>query len=194
MPFMKTLLLLLSLFSSLNALAVASAKPEKKQVSRCFYFENGLPENRGQPLDGVDFLLVSKSQKKLVVLHKYQVAKIYDIALGYASAGHKTQEGDYKTPTGFYKISAKNDTSDFHLSLRINYPNKADVANAKKLGVNPGGDIMIHGMPKDSKWYSIVTLVHPKINWTRGCLALTNAEIEELFPKVKTNTPIEICE
>jgi murein L,D-transpeptidase YafK len=198
---MKTLLILnsflcvLILSSTSNAAPAAAAPPKKRQFSRCFYFDYGVPPStKAIPLPTVDYLLVSKSQKKMVALSKYTVTRVYDIALGRNSVGHKVQEGDFKTPIGFYKISGKNPKSDFNLSMQVSYPNKVDRENAESLGVSPGGEIMVHGLPKDGRWADLVRVVHPLVNWTRGCIAVTDAEIEELYPKVAVNTTIEICE
>lgn len=115
--------------------------------------------------------------------------KSYRIALGGNPTGPKIRQGDHKTPEGIYRIDAKNARSQFHLSLHISYPNENDRANARKLGVAPGGDIMIHGLPDR---YAYLGSLHTKYDWTDGCIAVTNAEIEEIWKLVPTGTEVEI--
>lgn len=138
-----------------------------------------------------DFVVVDKSRKILHLLRENKVIRTYDVALGKSPKGHKTQQGDNKTPEGLYMIDYRNPNSDFHLSLHINYPNAKDREQAHRRGVNPGGDIFIHGLPNES--WKKPFLGHPKKNWTRGCVAVTNQEIEELYSMVLKNTPVELC-
>ena len=112
-----------------------------------------------------------------------KVLKAYDIGLGFAPVGHKQFEGDGKTPEGQYFISHKNPDSQYHLSLGISYPNEADIAFAEAEGKSPGGDIFIHGGPN--------TRVS-KRDWTWGCIALTDKEIERVYSMVKPGTPVFI--
>ncbi len=109
-----------------------------------------------------------------------------DIKLGDAPTGHKQFEGDEKTPEGVYKISGRNGGSRYHLSLRISYPDATDRANAARAGRSPGGDIFIHGQPNGA--------LLPRIpyDWTDGCIALSNAEIEEVWRLVPNGTPVTI--
>ena len=118
-----------------------------------------------------------------------KVLKTYKVALGGKPEGPKTQQGDHKTPEGVYKINARNSKSLYHLSLHISYPNEQDRAQARKRGVKPGGDIMIHGLPDD---YAYLGALHRQHDWTEGCIAVTNAEIEEIWKLVPVGTPIEI--
>lgn len=136
-----------------------------------------------------DHILVVKSAHSLTLLRQGKVLKTYKVALGSDPVGAKTREGDGKTPEGEYKISEKNNRSQFHLSLRISYPNEADRERAKKLGVNPGGDIFIHGLPPQWAW---IGAAHRHKDWTAGCIAVTNAEIEEIWASVPVGTPVEI--
>ncbi len=138
-----------------------------------------------------DYVLVNKSKRQISLLRQGKVLKTYRMALGRSPEGKKRQEGDNKTPEGLYHIGYKNSASDFHLSLQIDYPNQDDINWARKNGVNPGGDIMVHGLP-NSKWKRAF-INHPKKDWTRGCVAVTNNEIEEIWGLVKTGTPIELC-
>ena len=103
---------------------------------------------------------------------------------------------DGRTPEGIYHVELKNAQSAYHKALRVSYPNERDKAFAKANGVNPGGDIMIHGFPsadtKDLQRYAL-SQTHPQVNWTQGCVAVTDKEIEEIFSLVAVNTTIEIC-
>jgi murein L,D-transpeptidase YafK len=126
---------------------------------------------------------VHKADRKMYLLHNDKVLKSYEIALGFAPEGHKQFEGDGKTPEGMYFISHKNPDSDFHLSLGVSYPNQADIAFAETQGKSPGGDIFIHGGPK--------TRVSRR-DWTLGCVALTDREMEVVYSMVKPGTPIFI--
>lgn len=126
---------------------------------------------------------VHKTDRKMYLFHNEKVLKSYDIALGFAPQGHKQFEGDGKTPEGLYYISHKNPDSNYHLSLRISYPNEADVAFAEAEGKPPGGDIFIHGGPNGP--------VRAR-DWTWGCVALTDKEIEVIYSMVNPGTPIYI--
>lgn len=141
------------------------------------------------PAPQSDRILIVKSARSMTLLRQGKVLKAYKVALGSDPVGAKTREGDGKTPEGEYRISQKNNHSQFHLSLRISYPNEADRQRAKKLGVNPGGDIFIHGLPPQWAW---IGAAHRQKNWTAGCVAVTNAEIEEIWASVPVGTPVEI--
>jgi murein L,D-transpeptidase YafK len=125
----------------------------------------------------------------LTLLRQGQVLKTYKVALGHEPEGPKTQRGDNRTPEGEYTIDARNAHSQFHLALHVSYPNAADRARAAKLGVNPGGDIMIHGLPPA---YAYLGPLHRQTDWTLGCIAVTNAEIEEIWSLVPNGTKVEI--
>ena len=115
--------------------------------------------------------------------------RTYEIALGFGEPGAKTREGDGRTPEGRYTISGRNPQSDYHLSLRISYPEPRDIAVAEALGVPPGGDVMIHGTRNGWGWFGAAAR---SIDWTAGCIAVTNDEIEEIWGAVPDGTPIEI--
>lgn len=137
----------------------------------------------------VDLIVVDKSRRVMTLWTGKKPFKTYRIGLGGNPVGHKEQEGDSRTPEGRYIIDGKNPNSSFHLSLRISYPNKKDVASARRRGVPPGGWIMIHGTPD-----SLVALQSVGVmrDWTLGCIAVTNAEIEEIYKVVRIGTPILI--
>jgi len=118
-----------------------------------------------------------------------QVLKTYKIALGGEPVGAKTMQGDHRTPEGDYVINSRNTHSQFHRSLHISYPNAADRERARKLGVAPGGDVYIHGLPNG---YGFIGAAHRARDWTDGCIAVTDQEIEEIWKLVDDGTPVEI--
>ena len=130
-------------------------------------------------------ILVLKEQRKMYLLNGQRPLKKYDIALGGNPVGDKQIEGDLKTPEGGYVINRRNPNSAYHLSLGISYPNASDVEEAKALGKPPGGDIFIHGRAGKNKGASP--------DWTAGCIAVTDDEIEEVYSMVRTGTPIFIA-
>lgn len=131
----------------------------------------------------VTSIQVHKADRKMYLLHNGEVLESYDIGLGFAPEGHKQFEGDGKTPEGTYFISHRNPKSRYHLSLGVSYPNDADRAYAKAAGKAPGGDIMVHGGPPRKT---------NKRDWTAGCIAVSDREIEEIYAMVKPGTPIHI--
>lgn len=153
----------------------------------------------------VDFIFVKKSESKLYVYQDGLAIHTFNIALGANPEGHKQQEGDEKTPEGLYKINYKKKNSQFYRSLKINYPNKEDRRLAKKAGRNPGGDIFIHGFPNNFRktfegWpKGIVDWImndgkdlHYLYNWTDGCIAVTNDEMDILWKLIDKGTFIKI--
>lgn len=136
-----------------------------------------------------DKVLVLKKEHVLQLLKDGKPFKEYKVALGPHVEGAKSQQGDGKTPEGTYVIDSRNAQSQFHKSLRVSYPNAQDVSNAKAKHVNPGGDIYIHGLPPK---YSYLGVAHRLHDWTLGCIAVTDAEIDEIWKLVPTGTPIEI--
>jgi murein L,D-transpeptidase YafK len=138
-------------------------------------------------LGAVDGIVVDKSERRMDLMSGGAVVRSYEIALGSAPDRDKQQEGDGKTPEGRYVIEGRNPKSAFHLSLKISYPDAADRAAADARGVSPGGDIFIHGAPN---WWLLPG--QPPGDWTRGCIAVTKAEIEEIWRLVPDGTPVEI--
>jgi murein L,D-transpeptidase YafK len=126
---------------------------------------------------------VHKGARKMYLLHGNRVLEAYDVALGFAPAGHKEVEGDGKTPEGSYFIDRRNPNSEYHLSLGISYPNDADRAFAASIGKEPGGDIFIHGAPKKR--------VSAR-DWTLGCIAVSDREMEWIYAMIRDGTPIHI--
>ncbi len=135
-----------------------------------------------------DRIVVVKSTRTMTLYTGQTVLRAYKISLGNP-LGPKTRQGDRRTPEGTYVISGRNPQSQFHKSLRISYPNAQDVQRARKLRVNPGGDIMIHGLPNG---YGRIGKRHLLHDWTDGCIAVTDEEVDEIWRLVPNGTTIEI--
>lgn len=146
----------------------------------------GAAQSASQPT--ADRILVLKSAHTMELLSHGQVLKTYKVALG-DPRGQKMQAGDKKTPEGVYFVDAKNPHSLFHRALHLSYPNAADRERARRLGVSPGGDIEIHGLPARYAWLGAS---HRAMDWTTGCIAVTNPEIDEIWNMVAVGTPVEI--
>ncbi len=136
-----------------------------------------------------DRVVIIKKEKVLILLSKGEVLKTYKVALGRDPVGPKSRQGDGKTPEGVYVVDRRDSTSKFHKALHISYPNPADVARAQRYGVSPGRDIMIHGLPNG---FDELGEYHSERNWTKGCVAVNNAEIDEIWRLVPDGTPVEI--
>lgn len=136
-----------------------------------------------------DKIVVLKSKRLLFLLKEGQIVKSYKVSLGKDPVGTKIRLGDNKTPEGIYTISSRKHSNKYHRTLFISYPNEKDIENAKKLGVNPGNSIGIHGLPKD---LSSLDKLHRRFDWTKGCIAVTNEEIEEIWELVDDGTIVEI--
>ena len=141
------------------------------------------------PAPIADRLLLDKSDRKLTLFKNDQVLKTFEVSLGLNPTGPKRQEGDFRTPEGRYFLERKNPDSDFFLSIKISYPNAQDRAAASRRGVDPGGQIMIHGQPNEPKY-------PPKRyqgrDWTDGCIAVSNSDMVDIWLMTESNTPIEI--
>ena len=136
-----------------------------------------------------DELIVRKSERMLYLLREGEVLRSYSIALGANPEGHKQREGDQRTPEGTYRIDWRKPDSDFYLALHISYPNDTDRRRASHAGTDPGGMIMIHGLPNELK--------HPRrdymvSDWTDGCIAVSNVAMIDLWMSVPDDTPITI--
>jgi len=138
-----------------------------------------------------DSVLVDKSDEKLYLLREGTVIAEYSVSFGANPEGHKQQEGDERTPEGKYVIDYKNADSAFYKAIHISYPNEVDTKLAAAKGVDPGSAIMIHGQRNRLGWLSFIT---QRFNWTDGCVAVTNSEMDEIWNLVPVNTPIEIRE
>ncbi|MGD0886044.1 MAG: L,D-transpeptidase family protein [Thermodesulfovibrionales bacterium] len=136
-----------------------------------------------------DKILIEKKERRLTLISNGKVLKTYRIALGGNPNGPKQRQGDNRTPEGTYVIDSRNRDSRYHLSLHISYPNEKDKERAKELGVSPGGDIMIHGIKNGFSW---VGDFHTEADWTKGCIAVTDEEIEEIDKLAPNGTIVEI--
>jgi murein L,D-transpeptidase YafK len=136
-----------------------------------------------------DRVIVHKSQRKLELLRNGDVLRTYKVVLGLRPEGHKQFEGDFRTPEGTYHLTRRNPNSEYFLSIQVDYPNDHDVARARRQGLKPGGSIMIHGQPnlprKTRDYYT-------NVDWTEGCIAVTNSDMVEIWLMTQPDTPIEI--
>jgi len=136
-----------------------------------------------------DRVLVEKSSRQLTLFQNGRILKSYPVALGRSPAGAKEYEGDQRTPEGIYSIDFHKPDSDYHLALHISYPEQHDIDRAAAQGQSAGSDIMIHGLPNGRGW---VGRFHRRADWTAGCIAVANFEIEEIYRTVPDGTPIEL--
>lgn len=134
-------------------------------------------------------VLVEKSEYRLHLLRDGEVFASYPVKFGRNPKGHKQQQGDNKTPEGRYVLDYKNPNSAFYKSIHVSYPNQRDRENARKRGVDPGGDIMIHGQANGWRWLTPITQL---FNWTEGCIALSDENMDAVWNSVHPGTPIEI--
>jgi len=141
------------------------------------------------PVLHADRVLVLKKERTLQLFSDGKVIKSYKVALGGDPIGPKTRQGDHKTPEGVYVLDSRNPHSEFHKSLHISYPSVTDRAAARKKGVSAGGEVFVHGLPNGYGW---VGAHHREKDWTDGCIAVTNEEIDEIWLAVPDGTPIEI--
>lgn len=137
----------------------------------------------------IDLIKVDKSERLMSLFKDGATVATYKISLGGNPKGHKFQEGDERTPEGRYAIDWRNPKSGYFLSMHISYPNDKDKADAKAAGVSPGGNIMIHGQPNG---YASVAPILQGFDWTNGCIAVTNVEMQQIWDAVPNGTPIEI--
>lgn len=148
-----------------------------------------VPERASAAAVKVDKVVVIKSKRLMMLLKDGEIFKTYRVALGKQPKGHKIQAGDNRTPEGSYIVDSRNPKSNYYLALRISYPNESDIALAQRLGVSPGGGIMIHGLPNGA---DNIGKLHGFDDWTNGCIAVTNAEMEEIWQHVPDGAAVEI--
>jgi len=142
----------------------------------------------------IDSILVSKTHSKLWIISDNQAIRAYDIALGFNSKGHKFRKDDGRTPEGRYFIKFKDkDSGEYYPALEISYPNTLDKKRSQDAGYSAGDNILIHGLPKDPSKYKYVSAIHPYINWTQGCIAVNDLEMDEIFSLIPVKTVIDIC-
>lgn len=165
-----------------NALAfVLAAHPDAPSTAR--------GAGPGGPVALADSVVVEKRARRLTLYHLGRPYRQYRVALGGQPVGDKVSVGDRRTPEGMFYVENRNANSDFHLALRLSYPDLRHQVQADSLGLSPGGDIMIHGLPKGR---TKLGALHRRFDWTDGCVALTDEEIEELWRAVPDGTPVEI--
>ncbi|MEY4375462.1 MAG: hypothetical protein RJB26_12 [Pseudomonadota bacterium] len=142
-----------------------------------------------QPLEAADYVLVRKGERRLYLLREGRVLRSYPVRLGLNPEGHKLEEGDFRTPEGVYTLAARNPRSSYFLSLKVSYPSSEDREAARRRGVPPGGNIMIHGLPnvprKPLSYYR-------DIDWTNGCIAVNNDDMLEIWLLTRNSIPVEI--
>lgn len=126
---------------------------------------------------------VHKSSRQMYLFHHDEILETYDVELGFAPDGHKTTEGDGRTPEGRYIIDRRNPNSDYYLSIGISYPNAADRAQARERGVSPGGEIFIHGTTRPFRGQD---------DWTAGCIAVSNRDMRQIYAMVQDGTVIDV--
>jgi murein L,D-transpeptidase YafK len=141
------------------------------------------------PAPNVDRVLVLKKDRALQLISSGKILKSYKVALGGDAVGPKARQGDHKTPEGGYVLDRRNPHSQFYKSIHVSYPNAQDKARAAALGVSPGGDIFVHGLPNGFGWLG---RSHRLKDWTDGCIAVTDQEMDEIWKLVPDGTPIEI--
>jgi len=145
------------------------------------------------PANYADRVVVKKSERKMQLLNRGKVLREYRIALGDNPRGHKMREGDESTPVGDYLLDWRNPRSNYYKSIHVSYPNEQDRALAKLLGVDPGGMIMVHGMPNHIR-SETVRADYRRRDWTDGCIAVQDHEMDEIWRLVRDGTPIRIQE
>lgn len=147
------------------------------------------PDSKASDFPAADKIIVEKGNRKLHLIKGDEIIRTFDIALGVSPVGDKKSEGDFKTPEGLYILDSRNPHSDFFLSIHISYPNKKDLREARKKGVSPGGQIMIHGQP-NTPTYSAA--YYKQQDWTNGCIAVSNSDMIDIWLMTPNDIPIEI--
>lgn len=157
-------------------------------VFSAFVWANWPPDSLPASV-AVDRVVIEKGKRELSLYHGTDRIRTYRVSLGRNPVGPKAREGDRRTPEGRYTVDSRKADSAFHRALHISYPSRQDTARAAAAGVSPGGDIMIHGIRNDLGW---IGRLHRLVDWTSGCIAVTDPEIEQLWRAVPNGTPIEI--
>jgi murein L,D-transpeptidase YafK len=140
----------------------------------------------------VDLIVIVKKRRLLQLVYRDKVMRTYRVALGQNPVGHKRERGDGKTPEGLYRIDYKKPESKFNLALHIDYPNERDRADAARRGADPGGAIYIHGQPSVAAELTYFRLKFAREDWTDGCIAVTNIEMDEIYRSVREGTGVLI--
>lgn len=176
---------MLLLIASGNALA---AETSAADLSASLALSTANNVERGD-LPMADRLVVRKSERKLLLFHRGELLRSYAVRLGLRPEGKKEFEGDFRTPEGHYTLGKRNSHSDYFLSIQVTYPNPDDITRAHRQGMEPGGAIMIHGLPNSPRkpldYYN-------RIDWTDGCIAVSNSDMVEIWLMTTPGTPIDI--
>ena len=184
-------LLALTMFVALSAFAARSST--YMAIDRCLDAGNAWDYRTSScgalPSGPVDRIFVDKSEHLMATYRNGRIVREFRVALGWGGLRPKQRQGDGRVPEGTYLISAHNPHSAYYLSLRIGYPTLEQAAEAANRGVDAGGDIMIHGLPNGRNW---IGSRHRKIDWTDGCIAVTDPEMRLLYDAVPDGTPVEI--
>ena len=179
---MRHVLLLSTLSLSLVSAAHAAVAPELRAPATPVMGPGG-------PVPLADSIVIEKKARRLTLYHQGRALRSYRVALGANPVGDKRIMGDQRTPEGLFSIDGKNEKSDFHLALHISYPDSSHRARAEALGVSPGGDILIHGLRNGR---GATGAFHRTVDWTDGCIALTDEDIEGVWSAVLVGTPVQI--
>jgi murein L,D-transpeptidase YafK len=169
------------IFSALALYALTLA------VAALIWLRPAPPEAPQVPLVAVERIVVEKAARRLTVYQDGQPVRQFRVALGFSPRGNKARQGDGRTPEGLFHIDRRNAGSAYHLSLGLDYPRPADRTRAAAAGVDPGGDIMIHGQPNRMPAGTVIAR-----DWTAGCIALSDAEMEAIFAATALGTPVEV--
>jgi murein L,D-transpeptidase YafK len=158
-------------------------------LSASFLCALSTAQTAAKPPLHADRVIVLKKARTLQLLSQGKMVKTYKVALGGDPVGPKAKQGDHKTPEGIYVLDSRNAHSQFYKSIHISYPNLRDRAVARQKGVSPGGNVFIHGLPNG---YGAIGAAHRLRDWTDGCIAVTDEEMDEIWSAVSDGTPIEI--
>lgn len=158
-------------------------------IMACLLGLSFVPAAEATDFPAAEKIVVEKANRKLHLFKDGTPFRSFDIALGMYPDGDKLTEGDQKTPEGTYRLDARNPDSDFFLSIHISYPNSRDVRESRDKGLDPGGQIMIHGQPNDPTFSEAF---YAKEDWTNGCIAVSNSDMIDIWLMTSNDTPIEI--
>ena|ERR1700722_1393346 len=180
---------------ALDDLAAPAPTPAQNIVGPSLSTESAQPAPPSPPLSLsaqipiADQIIVRKSERRLYLMRRGEVLRQYHVALGLMPAGPKERAGDFRTPEGHYQLTRRNPRSDYFLSIQVSYPNDADLRRARRQHVDPGGAIMVHGMPNSLRHNADY---YASSDWTDGCIGMSNSDMVELWMMTQDNIPIEI--
>ena len=181
--------LLLGVFLGLVSLASADGIDTSATLASANTSESRGASTMAQSMPTADRVVVKKGERRLLLMRGDSILRTYKVALGLNPVGHKERAGDFRTPEGRYRLTRRNPRSDFFLSIQVSYPNDQDVKKARRNGWDTGGSIMIHGLPNQLKH---TPMYYENRDWTDGCIAVSNADMLEIWLLTADNAPIEI--